>query len=85
MEAAPDLKKSVESSMRLTLVRMLCHTACEDTVQSQRGTRCSERTEAVVRTLISSAKEFSSSVSSTAALLPELKYCAAAIIFPSSN
>lgn len=36
-------------------------------------------------TLICSAKVFSSSVSSTAALLPELKYCAAAIIFPSSN
>lgn len=36
-------------------------------------------------TLICSAKLRSSSVSSTAALLPELKYCAAAIIFPSSN
>ncbi|TNN79679.1 hypothetical protein EYF80_010053 [Liparis tanakae] len=31
------------------------------------------------------AKVLSSSVSSTAALLPERKYCAAAIIFPSSN
>lgn len=36
-------------------------------------------------TLICSAKRPSSSVSSTAALLPELKYCAAKIIFPSSN
>lgn len=35
-------------------------------------------------TLICSAKVFSSSVSSTAALLPERKYCAAAIILPSN-
>lgn len=31
IEAAPDLKKSVESSIWLTLVRMLCHTVCEET------------------------------------------------------
>lgn len=34
MEAAPDLKKSVESSILATLVRMLCQTACEETMSS---------------------------------------------------
>lgn len=35
MDAAPALKKSVESSIWLTLLRMLFHTACRDTINRQ--------------------------------------------------